>query len=62
MPFIQCDLAQTLTDAQKEQLIGRIAQATHDAIGSPYRDINIVVRQHPPSSLHEGCAEKRDGL
>ncbi|MGH8702260.1 MAG: tautomerase family protein [Burkholderiales bacterium] len=60
MPFIQCDLQVGLTDAQKEMLIRKMTEATHQAIGSAYRHINVVLREHPGSNLGEAGEPNRN--
>ena len=53
MPYIQCDLEQGLSDDQKRDLVRRMAEATHKAIGSAMAHINIVLREHPSANLLE---------
>lgn len=60
MPFIQCDLQVGLTDEQKELLIRKMTEATHKAIGSAYRHINVVLREHPGSNLGEAGEPNRN--
>ncbi len=62
MPFIQCDLQAGLTDAQKEALIRKMTEVTHKAIGSAYRHINVVLREHPASNLGEAGEPNRNLL
>jgi len=54
MPFIQCDLEIGLSDEKKRLLVKRMTDITHDAIGSAYRHINVVLREHPKSNLGVG--------
>lgn len=60
MPFIQCDLQVGLTDTQKEALIRNMTEATHKAIGSAYRHINVVLREHAGTNLGEAGEPNRD--
>jgi 4-oxalocrotonate tautomerase family enzyme len=53
MPFIQCDLEVGLSDAEKRDLIKKMTEITHKAIGSAYGHINVVLREHPSSNLGE---------
>ena len=53
MPFIQCDLEAGLSDQQKKRLVERMTEVTHNAIGSAYGHINVVLREHPSSNLGE---------
>jgi phenylpyruvate tautomerase PptA (4-oxalocrotonate tautomerase family) len=53
MPFIQCDLEQGLSDTQKRELVRRMAEITHKAIGSAMGHINVVLREHPSVNLVE---------
>jgi 4-oxalocrotonate tautomerase family enzyme len=53
MPFIQCDLEIGLSDEEKKLLVKRMTEVTHNAIGSAYRHINVVLREHPSSNLGE---------
>lgn len=53
MPFIQCDLEQGLSDAEKRDLVRKMTEVTHKAIGSAYAHINVVLREHPSSNLGE---------
>lgn len=53
MPFIQCDLEQGLSDTQKKELVRRMADITHKAIGSAMGHINVVLREHPSANLVE---------
>jgi 4-oxalocrotonate tautomerase family enzyme len=53
MPFIQCDLEIGLTDQEKRDLVERMTEVTHRAIGSAYGHINVVLREHPSSNLGE---------
>ncbi len=47
MPLIQCDIEIGLSDEQKKRLVKRITEVTHDAIGSAYNHINVVIRSIP---------------
>ena len=47
MPFIQCDLEVGLSDAEKRDLIKKMTEITHKAIGSAYGHITVVLREHP---------------
>lgn len=42
MPFIQCDLEQGLSDAEKVELVRKMVEVTHKAIGSAREHINVV--------------------
>lgn len=53
MPYIQCDLEAGLSDTEKMDLIRRMTEVTHKAIGSAYAHINVVLREHPRSNLGE---------
>ena len=53
MPFIQCDLQVGLSNEQKKQLVTRMTEVTHKAIGSAYGHINVVLREHPSTNLGE---------
>jgi 4-oxalocrotonate tautomerase family enzyme len=53
MPFIQCDLEAGLSDAEKRDLVKKMTEITHKAIGSAYGHINVVLREHPSSNLGE---------
>ena len=53
MPFIQCDLEAGLSDSEKRDLVKRMTEVTHQAIGSAYGHINVVLREHPSSNLGE---------
>jgi 4-oxalocrotonate tautomerase family enzyme len=53
MPFIQCDLEIGLTDQENRNLVERMTEVTHRAIGSAYGHINVVLREHPSSNLGE---------
>ena len=53
MPYIQCDLEAGLSDLEKEKLVRKMIEVTHKSIGSAYRHINVVLREHPPSNLGE---------
>jgi 4-oxalocrotonate tautomerase family enzyme len=53
MPYIQCDLEQGLADNQKKELVRRMAEVTHKAIGSAMAHINVVIREHPRANLLE---------
>jgi 4-oxalocrotonate tautomerase family enzyme len=53
MPFIQCDLETGLSDSEKRDLVKKMTEITHKAIGSAYGHINVVLREHPSSNLGE---------
>lgn len=53
MPYTQCDLEQGLSDSQKKELVRRMAEVTHKAIGSAMAHINVVIREHPSVNLLE---------
>ncbi len=53
MPLIQCDLEAGLSESKKRELVKRIIEVTHKAIGSAYGHINVVLREHPSSNLGE---------
>lgn len=53
MPFIQCDLEQGLSDAEKRELVRKMTEVTHKTIGSAYEHINVVLREHPAANLGE---------
>jgi 4-oxalocrotonate tautomerase family enzyme len=53
MPFIQCDLEAGLSDTEKRDLVKKMTEVTHKAIGSAYGHINVVLREHPSSNLGE---------
>ena len=53
MPFIQCDLEAGLNDREKSDLVRKMTEITHKAIGSAYGHINVVLREHPRSNLGE---------
>jgi 4-oxalocrotonate tautomerase family enzyme len=53
MPFIQCDLETGLSDSEKRDLVKKMTEITHQAIGSAYGHINVVLREHPSSNLGE---------
>jgi len=59
MPFIQCDLEVGLSDEKKRQLVERMTKVTHEAIGSAYGHINVVLREHPSSNLGEAGKPNR---
>jgi 4-oxalocrotonate tautomerase family enzyme len=59
MPFIQCDLEVGLSDEKKRQLVERMTEVTHKAIGSAYGHINVVLREHPSSNLGEAGKPNR---
>lgn len=61
MPLIQCDIEIGLSDEQKKRLVKRITEVTHDAIGSAYNHINVVIREHPSSNMGQG-GEVRDAI
>ncbi len=59
MPFIQCDLEVGLSDSEKRDLVKKMTEITHKAIGSAYGHINVVLRVHPRSNLGEaGVADR----
>jgi 4-oxalocrotonate tautomerase family enzyme len=53
MPFIQCDLEEGLTDAEKRALVTKMTEITHRTIGSAMEHINVVLREHPASNIGE---------
>ena len=53
MPYIQCDIEAGLSDENKRQLVIRMTEVTHQAIGSAYGHINVVLREHPSANLGE---------
>jgi 4-oxalocrotonate tautomerase family enzyme len=53
MPFIQCDLEEGLTDAEKRALVTKMTEITHRCIGSAMEHINVVLREHPASNIGE---------
>ncbi|WP_232627726.1 tautomerase family protein [Methylobacterium sp. Leaf118] len=53
MPFIQCDLEVGLSDEEKLVLVKKMTDVTHNAIGSAYEHINVVLREHPTANLGE---------
>ncbi len=53
MPYIQCDLEEGLSDHEKRELVKKMTEVTHKAIGSAYGHINVVLREHPASNLGE---------
>ena len=53
MPFIQCDIEEGLSDEQKTEIIERMVQVTHKAIGSSCAHINVVLREHPTANMGE---------
>jgi len=59
MPFIQCDLEVGLSDEKKRQLVERMTEVTHKAIGSAYGHINVVLREHASSNLGEAGKPNR---
>jgi len=59
MPFIQCDLEVGLSDSEKRDLVKKMTEITHKAIGSAYGHINVVLREHPSSNIGEaGVADR----
>ncbi len=60
MPFIQCDLQEGLSNEQKELLIQKMTEVTHKSIGSAYRHINVVLREHSGSNIGEGGVANRN--
>jgi phenylpyruvate tautomerase PptA (4-oxalocrotonate tautomerase family) len=59
MPFIQCDLEIGLGDDEKRELVKKMTEITHKAIGSAYGHINVVLREHPSSNIGEaGVADR----
>jgi phenylpyruvate tautomerase PptA (4-oxalocrotonate tautomerase family) len=59
MPFIQCDLEVGLSDDEKRDLVKKMTEVTHKAIGSAYGHINVVLREHPASNIGEaGVADR----
>jgi 4-oxalocrotonate tautomerase family enzyme len=61
MPYIQCDLEAGLSDAEKQKLLRKMTEVTHKSIGSAYKHINVVLREHPTSNLSE-AGEPARGL
>jgi len=60
MPFIQCDIEAGLSDEEKVEIVRRMTQVTHKAIGSSVAHINVVLREHPAANLGEtGQAAQR---
>jgi len=59
MPFIQCDLEVGLSDEKKRQLVERMTEVTHKAIGSAYGHINVVLREHASANLGEAGKPNR---
>jgi|GraSoi_2013_80cm_1033760.scaffolds.fasta_scaffold92169_2 phenylpyruvate tautomerase PptA (4-oxalocrotonate tautomerase family) len=53
MPFIQCDLEAGLSDSEKRDLVKKMTEVTHKAIGSAFGHINVVLREHPSCNLGE---------
>lgn len=53
MPFIQCDIEQGLSDDKKVEIVRRMVEVTHKAIGSSTAHINVVLREHPSVNLGE---------
>jgi len=53
MPFIQCDIEEGLSDEQKIEIVRRMTEVTHQAIGSSVAHINVVLREHPSVNLGE---------
>jgi phenylpyruvate tautomerase PptA (4-oxalocrotonate tautomerase family) len=59
VPFIQCDLETGLSDNEKRDLVKKMIEVTHKAIGSAYGHINVVLREHPASNIGEaGLADR----
>lgn len=59
MPFITCDLEVGLSDEEKRNLVTKMTDITHKAIGSAYGHINVVLREHPRSNIGEaGMADR----
>jgi len=59
MPFIQCDLEVGLNDNEKRDLVKKMTEVTHKAIGSADGHINVVLREHPASNIGEaGVADR----
>jgi 4-oxalocrotonate tautomerase family enzyme len=59
MPYIQCDIEVGLSDEKKRLLVQRMTEVTHEAIGSAYGHINVVLREHPSSNLGEAGKPNR---
>jgi phenylpyruvate tautomerase PptA (4-oxalocrotonate tautomerase family) len=59
MPFIQCHIRQGLSESRRAKLIGDIVQATHEAIGSHPKIINVLLTEHPAVNM---CISGRDTL
>jgi 4-oxalocrotonate tautomerase family enzyme len=54
MPYIQCDLAEALSNDQKRALTDAIVEVVHETIGSAVRHINVAIRELPPENVVEG--------
>jgi 4-oxalocrotonate tautomerase family enzyme len=59
MPFIQCHIRRGLSDQRKAQMIRDIVKATHEAIGSDPKIINVLLTEHPDVHM---CISGRDTL
>lgn len=59
MPFIQCDLELGLSEEEKANLVRKMTEVTHHAIGSAYEHINVVLREHPASNIGEAGEPNR---
>ena len=53
MPYIQVDLREGLSSETKHALNRDMREAVHQAIGSAYHQINIVLREWPAENLAE---------
>ena len=53
MPYIQVDLREGLSSETKQALNRDLREAVHQAIGSAYHQINIVLREWPAENLAE---------
>lgn len=53
MPYIQVDLREGLSSETKQALNRDLVEAIHQAIGSAYHQINVVLREWPAENLAE---------
>jgi phenylpyruvate tautomerase PptA (4-oxalocrotonate tautomerase family) len=53
MPFIQVDIAKSLSPDQLARMREDIVDAVHVAIGSARGHINVVIREHPSQNVVE---------
>jgi 4-oxalocrotonate tautomerase family enzyme len=51
MPFIECHIAAGLSEGRKRQLIREIVRATHEAIDSDPKIINVLINEHPGPNM-----------